>query len=60
MATDPAADAALLHVAADETNDARDHDELHAAGAYAARRAGLPYNADYLDRWLAEHLKRLR
>lgn len=54
-------DAALLHEAADNAGpDVQDHDELHAAGAYASLRAGEPYDADYLDRWLAELLKRHR
>lgn len=43
--------AAALHKAADETTDAADHDELHAAGAYLSMLAGEPYNADYLRRW---------
>lgn len=60
MADLAAADAALLHEAADTIPDAAAHDEVHAAGAYAAMRAGLPYNAEYLDRWLAELLKKHR
>jgi hypothetical protein len=53
-------DAALLHAAADTIPDAAGHDELHAAGAFAAMVAGEPYNAEYLNRWLAELLKRHR
>lgn len=37
-----------LNVAADETNDAYDHDELHAAADVV--RAGLTSN--YIDRWV--------
>jgi hypothetical protein len=57
---DAARNAALLHEVADTIPDAAGHDEVHAAGAYAAMRAGLPYNRDYLDRWLDELLKKHR
>lgn len=43
---------AAFHEAADKTNDAQDHDELHAAGAVLAMMAGMPYDADYIHRWI--------
>lgn len=55
-----ARDAALLHEVADTIPDSAMHDEAHAAGAYAALRAGLPYDASYLDRWLDELLRKYR
>lgn len=44
--------AELLHASADETNDADEHDELHAAGAIAQMLAGKPHNAEYVSRWI--------
>jgi gluconate kinase len=53
-------DAARLHAAADESNDAADHDELHAAGAVTQMLAGEPYNPEYVQRWLAGLAERIR
>lgn len=48
----------VLHRAADETDDAADHDELHAAGAVAAMMQGAEYDPEYIYRWL-DGLKKL-
>lgn len=42
-----------LHERADRTNDAADHDEMHAAGAMVEAWLGLPYNSEYINRWIA-------
>jgi hypothetical protein len=46
--------ARLLHAAADETNDAADHDELHAAAVVAGEDWQLlsPDGAHYVERWI--------
>lgn len=43
---------------ADETNDAADHDELHAAAEVACMMLGAPYEAKYINRWMEELYKR--
>lgn len=43
--------ARVLHEAADNTNDAHDHDEYHAAAAIAQMLSGEEFNADYVIRW---------
>lgn len=43
---------AAFHEAADKTNDAQDHDELHAAGAVLAMMTGMPYDVEYIHRWI--------
>lgn len=50
--------ASKLQVLADETNDAADHDELHAAAEVVRLRAGLPYDESYLNRWIQGLLQR--
>jgi hypothetical protein len=42
-----------FHRAADEANDAHDHDELHAAGAIVGSPAYVDlYDIEYVARWL--------
>lgn len=50
--TDPLAEA--FHRAADETNDAHDHDELHAAASLLERDYGVGELMldDYVHRWI--------
>jgi hypothetical protein len=55
MIEGPDYDLALrLHLAADWTNDAADHDELHAAGAVLQLSWGLlaPRDREYIARWI--------
>jgi hypothetical protein len=48
-----AAQSAAFHWAADETNDAHDHDELHAAGAIVGSSAYVDlFDVEYVARWL--------
>jgi len=51
--------AARLHRAADQTNDARDHDELHAAGAVVELSRGTGCNLEYIGRWISGLLQAL-
>lgn len=48
-----------LHQAADRTNDARDHDELHAAGAVVELSRGTGCNLEYIGRWIGGLLRTL-
>lgn len=41
-----------LHEAADNGNDALDHDELHAAAAVLEMLAGEEYSPAYINRWV--------
>lgn len=41
-----------LKIAADETNDSNDHDELHAAAEIAFMLDGEHFDMNYIDRWL--------
>jgi gluconate kinase len=50
---------AILRVAADETNDAADHDEVHAAAEVAKLLAGDDFDDSYIDRWLDGILERM-
>lgn len=54
---DPIAEA--LHAAADKTNDAYDHDELHAAGAIVQLSSSEPFNHQYIGRWIEGLLHRI-
>ena len=47
---------AALHAAADATNDATDHDELHAAGVIA--EGGMHWGDPYVTRWIAGLVER--
>ncbi len=50
--------AAKLHEAADETDNAADHDEYHAAGAVIQLIEGESFSYDYIARWIAELRRR--
>lgn len=49
----------MLRLAADETNDAADHDEVHAAAEIAKMLAGEMYEDTYIERWLDGIVKRM-
>jgi hypothetical protein len=45
--------ATLFHIYADQTNDAHDHDELHAAGEICEAFKHVGFSKDsYVQRWL--------
>lgn len=50
--------AGKLQTLADETDDAADHDELHAAAEVLRLLTGNPYDEDYVARWIYQLLHR--
>lgn len=49
----------ILRQVADDTNDAADHDEVHAAAEVCKMLAGDEFNVDYIDRWVEEIARRM-